>query len=137
MINLGKRIALRLPEGAMVFLSGDLGAGKTTLVRGILYGLGHEGGVVSPTYTLLETYRVATRTLHHLDLYRMNSPMELEQIGFRDLLDDHSMVLVEWPERGQGVLPHPDVQIAIDFMATRRHVTLPSGLLVESEHSCE
>ena len=100
-------------DGGLVFLDGDLGAGKTTLVRGLLRGLGHRGPVRSPTYTLVETYELPAVRVHHLDLYRIADPDELEFLGIRDLLDGASLTLVEWPERGAGVLPAPDLVVRI------------------------
>ncbi len=129
MVELGEQIASRLPLGAMVFLVGELGTGKTTLARGILQGYGHVGMVTSPTYTLLETYTLPSHTVHHFDLYRMDTPAELENIGIRDLLDGEAVALVEWPVRGQGVLPPPDIQIDIGFRLPGRCVTLPPSLL--------
>jgi tRNA threonylcarbamoyladenosine biosynthesis protein TsaE len=101
------------PGRGLVFLEGDLGAGKTTLVRGLLRGLGHRGPVRSPTYTLVETYELPGALVHHLDLYRIADPDELEFLGIRDLLDGTSLVLVEWPERGAGILPAPDLTVRI------------------------
>ena len=125
MIELGKRIAPRISRGAMIYLSGDLGAGKTTLARGILKGCGHAGSVTSPTYTLLETYTLPSLVVHHFDLYRMKTPFELEQIGLRDLLDGEAIALVEWPDRGRGVLPPADVRIDIGFTPSGRSIALP------------
>ncbi|WP_462328223.1 tRNA (adenosine(37)-N6)-threonylcarbamoyltransferase complex ATPase subunit type 1 TsaE [Thiohalocapsa halophila] len=100
--------------GGLVFLNGDLGAGKTTLVRGLLRGLGHQGPVRSPTYTLVESFELPHALVHHLDLYRIADADELEYLGIRDLLDGASLVLVEWPERGAGVLPAPDLSVRIE-----------------------
>ena len=129
MNELGMRLGPQIPNGALVTLAGDLGAGKTTLVRGILRGLGYQGDVTSPTYTLLETHEPVGRLVHHFDLYRMEDPQELENIGVRDLLDGVAIALVEWPDRGAGVLPPADIAIRIDFSGPGRMVTLPAGLL--------
>jgi tRNA threonylcarbamoyladenosine biosynthesis protein TsaE len=115
-------------RGGLVFLEGELGAGKTTLVRGLLRGLGHQGPVRSPTYTLVETYERPEMRIHHLDLYRLADPEELEYLGIRDLLDGGSLVLVEWPERGAGVLPIPDLVLRITCEGTGRRIAwLPSS----------
>jgi tRNA threonylcarbamoyladenosine biosynthesis protein TsaE len=107
----GKRLAALLAPPCVVYLRGDLGTGKTTLVRGILRGLGHVGSVRSPTYTLLEPYELPTLRLYHLDLYRLGDPEELEFLGLRDLLEADSVLFVEWPERGTGSLPPADLEI--------------------------
>lgn len=121
---LGARIAGALGTPPLViFLSGELGAGKTTLARGILRGLDYAGKVVSPTYTLLEPYEISGRTILHIDLYRIADPGELEYLG----LDDHlanSVLLVEWPEKGQGWLPQPDLIIRLEHDANGRTAKL-------------
>ncbi len=118
--NLGARLAGALPPGCTVYLRGELGAGKTTLVRGLVRALGHLGPVRSPTYTLLEPYTMAGRQIVHLDLYRLADPEELEFLGLRDFLDGRSIFLVEWPERGQGFLPAADLIIELRYAATGR-----------------
>ena len=97
----------------LIFLRGQLGAGKTTLARGVLRGLGHLGAVKSPTYTLLEPYEFLGRKVYHFDFYRIADPEELSFIGIDELLADAALKLVEWPERGGERLPKPDVDIAL------------------------
>jgi len=100
-------------EPWILFLSGDLGAGKTTFVRGLLRGFGYTGIVKSPTYTLIESYAIQEISFLHLDLYRLNDPRELLPIGLNDYLKDPGVICIEWPEKGIGFLPHPDLQFAL------------------------
>ncbi len=117
---LGAQLAAALPMRCRIDLTGELGAGKTTLVRGLLSALGHTGPVRSPTYTLIEPYQVAGRRLYHLDLYRLSDPEELEYIGLRDLLGESAVLLVEWPERGGRALPTADLVVALIVVESRR-----------------
>jgi tRNA threonylcarbamoyladenosine biosynthesis protein TsaE len=119
-LALGARLGALLPAGAVVYLRGDLGCGKTTLVRGLLQAQGWQGKVRSPTYTLMESYHLATRHYLHLDLYRLASPDELEYLGLRDWLALVPVWLIEWPERGTGWLPAADLQLTLSYAATAR-----------------
>ena len=141
MRDLGGRIARALleqplEETRIVRLEGNLGAGKTTLVRGLLHALGYEGPVRSPTYTLIEPYEVpvgeGSLRVTHMDLYRLADPEELEFLGLRDLIYEPGWILVEWPDRGGDLLPRGDLRICIDYQGTGRfaHVSTESGLLV-------
>lgn len=138
-IDFGRRIAAHLGPPFTLYFQGDLGTGKTTLVRGILRGLGHAGPVRSPTYTLLEPYELGAMHLYHLDLYRLGDPEELEYLGLRDLLDGRSLLCVEWPERGRGALPTPDLTIRIGHAGEARSLELtaqsPCGRVLEG-HLC-
>lgn len=110
----------------VIYLEGDLGAGKTTLARGLLRSLGYTGHVKSPTYTLIEPYELAQATIYHLDLYRLASPEELEWLGFRDLISAEVLLLVEWPERAVGELPVPDLTVSLAFSGEGRELGLTS-----------
>lgn len=119
MHSLGRAFASALaraePKAIVVFVEGELGAGKTTLVAGILFALGAQGPVRSPTYTLIETYEAAGRQLHHMDLYRLTDPQEVEPLGIRDLLLPSSVLLIEWPSRAAGMLPLADLELLIEY----------------------
>jgi tRNA threonylcarbamoyladenosine biosynthesis protein TsaE len=106
--------------GAVVYLQGELGAGKTTCVRSLLRSLGVTGLVRSPTYTLVETYRVATLTCVHVDLYRLQSLTEVDELGLRDQLGPASLLLVEWPERGGAALPSADLVVSLGYAGSAR-----------------
>jgi tRNA threonylcarbamoyladenosine biosynthesis protein TsaE len=124
MLALGGRLAADLRGGQLITLSGDLGAGKTTLVRGMLRGLGFSGRVKSPSYGLVESYELDDLIVHHLDLYRLGDPDELDFLGLEDLLGDGSVVLVEWPERAAGRLPRVDRRVAIEVDGSAREIAV-------------
>ena len=115
MIALGGRFAAGAKPGQLIYLMGDLGSGKTTFVRGFLRGLGHLGSVKSPTYTLLEPYDATQFPVSHFDLYRLQNAEELEGLAIRDHLNDQRICVIEWPEKGEGVLPAADCTIRFEF----------------------
>jgi tRNA threonylcarbamoyladenosine biosynthesis protein TsaE len=121
---LGSKLAITLPSWRTIHLRGPLGAGKTTLVRGILRGLGHLGAVKSPTFTLVEPYSLNGLTLYHFDLYRLKDPEELEFLGIRDYLKGKGVCIIEWPEHGGNVLPDPDLDVMIEPIHDGRSVIL-------------
>ncbi len=118
------RLARALKAPAILYLRGDLGAGKTTLARGLLRALGVSGPVKSPTYTLVEPYSLAGLEVQHFDLYRLADPFELEALGVRDLLGPDSLWLVEWPERGLGALPVADLELELRTSTSGRELLL-------------
>lgn len=124
MEELGTQLAAHLGHCRLIYVHGALGAGKTTLVRGILRALGYAGAVKSPTFTLVEPYAFADFSLYHFDLYRLNDPEELEFLGVRDYLHGKGVCVVEWAERAQSVLPTPDLDITISPTGTGRLVQI-------------
>lgn len=117
-LKLGARLATVLAPGLVIFLHGDLGAGKTTLSRGLLHGAGFIGRVKSPTYTLVEPYEVAGFNLYHFDLYRFMDAEEWDAAGFREYFNADTVCLVEWPEKAAGLLPKPDLDIFLSVRNT-------------------
>lgn len=126
MSDFGARIA-RITQGhGLIFLEGNLGMGKTTLSRGIIRGLGHVGAVKSPTFTLVEPYEIGDVRVFHFDLYRLVDPEELEFLGIRDYFEDDALCLIEWPDKGAGFLPKPDLTITISPQDSGRSLKILS-----------
>ena len=126
MLEFGATLSKLFQAGDVIYLYGDLGAGKTTLVKGILRGMGYNGNVKSPTYTLIEEYPFSNFTIFHYDLYRLADPEELEWMGFRDNFDSNAISFIEWPEKGGGYLPLATKEIFISYQ--------DEGRIVEIKH---
>ncbi|MFC1602809.1 tRNA (adenosine(37)-N6)-threonylcarbamoyltransferase complex ATPase subunit type 1 TsaE [Pseudomonadota bacterium] len=124
--KLGAALAAASPPSCVIYLVGDLGAGKTTFARGFIQSLGHKGAVKSPTYALMEPYELPNRKCYHFDLYRLADAGELEYLGIRDLLQTEAILLVEWPEKGEGELPSADLVIEIAHAGECRQLQIKS-----------
>lgn len=133
---LGAAVGDALEGRGVVYLQGDLGAGKTTLSRGLIRGRGHQGPVKSPTFTLVEPYELVSGAIYHFDLYRLLDPEELEFLGVRDYFVPDSLCLIEWPDKGEGVLPSADLTITISPMGKGRRL-LVAGLTAHGERACQ
>lgn len=129
-INLGRLLAPALDAAGVIFLSGGLGAGKTTLCRGLLRGLGYYGAVKSPTFTIVEPYELERGSVYHFDLYRLAHPDELDYLGAEDYFAAEALCLIEWPERGAGFLRTPDLELTLTVTSeTSRQVQLRAQTL--------
>lgn len=123
LVELAVRLAPMVRAGGLIHLAGDLGVGKTTFARALLQALGVGERIKSPTYSLIESYRVGELDIHHLDLYRIADAGELEWLGLGDLWTANTLVLIEWPERGAGHLPSADLAIELQHAASVRALT--------------
>jgi len=127
-IAIGKKLANivqnQLEQGIVVYLYGDLGAGKTTLTRGFVQGMGHVGHVKSPTYTLVEPYELNDWQVYHFDLYRLSDPEELEYMGIRDYFAANCCCFIEWPEKGHGMIKQADLCIDLAYSEEQRTINL-------------
>jgi tRNA threonylcarbamoyladenosine biosynthesis protein TsaE len=128
-LALGAALAPFIEPGLSIHLRGDLGAGKTTLARGMLRALGHKGPVKSPTYTLVELYELSRLHLHHFDFYRFHDPREWIDAGFRESFNGPGVTLVEWPEKAGGLLPPADVEIVLEASGSGRNASLRTNSL--------
>jgi len=126
----GAALASVCTRPVRIFLHGDLGAGKTTWVRGFLRGLGYVDIVKSPTYTIVESYQIAPFSVHHFDWYRLESPAELESIGIWDYLNEAAHCLIEWPDKGKGLGLQPDLNIYLTHTPVGRHLEVVAATAI-------
>lgn len=139
MLAFGKQLAAHSQPGDVIYLTGELGAGKTTLVRGFLRGLGYTHFVKSPSYTLIEVYKLKAFDVVHVDLYRLAAPEEYQNIGLNDYLKKDSILLIEWPEKAEKFLPPPTLRVQIEINADKRLVNLSAlaeNLLPNTHKHC-
>ena len=125
--HLGARLASFITPGLVIFLSGDLGTGKTTLARALIRALGYGGRVKSPTYSLAELYKFSNMCLYHFDFFRFNDPLEWIDAGFRECFNGENVCLVEWPEKASGLLPVADLTIQLTHLTHGRRAEIQAG----------
>ena len=132
-LRLAEKMSIFLRPNMNLYLKGELGAGKTTFVRGLLRGLGYQDKVKSPTYTLVEPYNLERFTIYHFDLYRFKDEHEWDEAGFREYFNNKSVCLVEWPEKAGHILPQPDISIELSHENFGRHIHLISFTPIGTE----
>ena len=135
-IAFGRLLARQFTSGGRIYIHGDLGAGKTTLCRGIVRHFGYDGAVKSPTFTLVEPYELDKQTIYHFDLYRLGDPNELEYIGVDEYFRARNLCLVEWPERAEETLPQCDLEVRLSISGKSRDIMLLSGTAL-GEKACQ
>ncbi|SFC53737.1 tRNA (adenosine(37)-N6)-threonylcarbamoyltransferase complex ATPase subunit type 1 TsaE [Pseudoalteromonas denitrificans] len=123
-VSMGRLLAQNITKGAIIYLYGDLGSGKTTFTRGVVQAFGHKGKVKSPTYTLVEPYELANQNIFHFDLYRLADPEELEFMGIRDYFSQQSICMIEWPEKGADFLASADLELTLEYVAQKRKISI-------------
>ena len=128
MEELGASLAKKIRAPSIVYLRGDLGTGKTTLVRGALRALGHQGLVKSPTFTIVESYHLPPYDIHHFDLYRISDPEELDYIGIREYFSESSVGFFEWPDQGKSMIPTADIEIQLLHAGDHRNVEITTHI---------
>lgn len=129
-LALGEYLGQLANTSMVIYLYGDLGAGKTTLVRGFLHAKGYFGKVKSPTYTFVESYLELKLPIYHFDLYRLNNPAEVELLDIRDYAQNKGIILIEWPEKGRGFIPEPTIKLTLEILDNSRKVNLAAANLL-------
>ena len=132
-LDCGDKFSRIMTNGLVVYLHGDLGAGKTTFVRGVLHSLGHVGKVKSPTYTLVEPYTIFNYNIYHFDLYRFIDEEEWDAAGFRDYFNAQSICMIEWPDKAENVLPDPDIHVHLSHYQNARKIKFSAGSAIGAQ----